>query len=56
VVIFYNGFDVTKEILYGIIGEVFADRGIACLVIDTPGTGRRPAAPHATPANRARRP
>jgi len=39
VVIFYNGFDVTKEILYGIIGEEFADRGIACLVIDTPGTG-----------------
>jgi dipeptidyl aminopeptidase/acylaminoacyl peptidase len=39
VVIFYNGFDVTKEILYGIIGEQFADRGIACLVIDTPGTG-----------------
>jgi hypothetical protein len=39
VVIFYNGFDVTNEILYGIIGEEFADRGIACLVIDTPGTG-----------------
>jgi dienelactone hydrolase len=39
VVIFYNGFDVTKEILYGIIGDEFADRGIACLVIDTPGTG-----------------
>lgn len=39
VVIFYNGFDVTKEILYGIIGKEFADRGIACLVIDTPGTG-----------------
>jgi dipeptidyl aminopeptidase/acylaminoacyl peptidase len=39
VVIFYNGFDVTKEILYGIIGEQFADRGIACLVVDTPGTG-----------------
>jgi dipeptidyl aminopeptidase/acylaminoacyl peptidase len=39
VVIFYNGFDVTKEILYGIIGEEFAERGIACLVIDTPGTG-----------------
>jgi dipeptidyl aminopeptidase/acylaminoacyl peptidase len=39
VVIFYNGFDVTKEILYGIIRDEFADRGIACLVIDTPGTG-----------------
>jgi dipeptidyl aminopeptidase/acylaminoacyl peptidase len=39
VVVFYNGFDVTKEILYGIIGEEFADRGIACMVVDTPGTG-----------------
>jgi Esterase FrsA-like len=39
VVIFYNGFDVTKEILFGIIRDQFATRGIACLVIDTPGTG-----------------
>ncbi|MEY9862032.1 alpha-beta hydrolase superfamily lysophospholipase [Catenulispora sp. GAS73] len=39
VVVFYNGFDVTKELLYGFIREEFADRGIACLVIDTPGTG-----------------
>jgi alpha-beta hydrolase superfamily lysophospholipase len=39
VVIFYNGLDVTKEILYGIIRDEFADRGIACLVVDTPGTG-----------------
>jgi hypothetical protein len=39
VVIFYNGFDVTKELFYGFIREEFADRGIACLVIDTPGTG-----------------
>ena len=39
VVIFYNGFDVTKELLYGIIREEFANRGIMCLVIDTPGTG-----------------
>ncbi|MFJ4654705.1 alpha/beta hydrolase [Nocardia sp. NPDC088792] len=39
IVIFYNGFDVTKELLYGFIGEEFSDRGIACLVIDTPGTG-----------------
>jgi dipeptidyl aminopeptidase/acylaminoacyl peptidase len=38
-VIFYNGFDVTKELLYAIIREEFANRGIACLVIDTPGTG-----------------
>jgi dipeptidyl aminopeptidase/acylaminoacyl peptidase len=39
VVIFYNGFDVTKELLYGFVREEFADRGMACLVIDTPGTG-----------------
>jgi dienelactone hydrolase len=39
VVIFYNGLDVTKEILYGIIGDQFRRRGIGCLVIDTPGTG-----------------
>jgi dienelactone hydrolase len=39
VVIFYNGFDVTKELLYGFIGDQFTRRGIACLVIDTPGTG-----------------
>ncbi|KAF7163053.1 hypothetical protein CNMCM5623_008073 [Aspergillus felis] len=39
VVIFYNGFDVTKELLYAIIRNEFANRGIACLVIDTPGTG-----------------
>ncbi len=39
VVIFYSGLDVTKEILYGIIRNEFADRGIACLVVDTPGIG-----------------
>jgi len=39
VVIFYNGFDVTKELLYGFIRDELADRGIACLIIDTPGTG-----------------
>ncbi|KAH8557082.1 dipeptidyl aminopeptidase/acylaminoacyl-peptidase [Umbelopsis sp. PMI_123] len=39
VVIFYNGFDVTKELLYAFIRNEFANRDIACLVIDTPGTG-----------------
>jgi alpha-beta hydrolase superfamily lysophospholipase len=39
VVIFYNGFDVTKELLWGIIRTTFAVRGIACLIIDGPGTG-----------------
>lgn len=43
VVIFYNGLDVTKEILYGIIGDQFSRRGIACLVIDTPGPANRSA-------------
>jgi hypothetical protein len=38
-VIFYNGFDVTEEMLYGFIGDQFSRRGIACLIIDTPGTG-----------------
>lgn len=39
VVIFYNGFDVTKEILFAIIRHEFSRRCIACLVVDTPGTG-----------------
>ncbi|KAH8890629.1 alpha/beta-hydrolase [Thozetella sp. PMI_491] len=39
IVVFYNGFDVVKETLYAIIREEFARRGIACLVVDTPGTG-----------------
>jgi dienelactone hydrolase len=34
-----SGPDVTKEILYGIIRDELADRGIACLVVDTPGVG-----------------
>jgi dipeptidyl aminopeptidase/acylaminoacyl peptidase len=38
-VIFYSGFDVVKEMLYGFIREEFAQRGIACLVVDTPGVG-----------------
>lgn len=40
--IFYNGFDVTKEILYGIIRDEFSRRGIVCLVVDAPGTGEPP--------------
>lgn len=39
VVIFYGGFDVTKEFLYGFIGEEFVRRGITCLVTDSPGVG-----------------
>lgn len=39
VVIVYGGLDLTKELLYAILGTAFARRGITCLVIDTPGTG-----------------
>lgn len=39
IVIFYSGFDVVKEMLYGFIREEFAHRGISCLVVDTPGVG-----------------
>ncbi|MEU8200479.1 alpha/beta fold hydrolase [Streptosporangium sp. NPDC049046] len=39
VVIFYGGFDVTKEFLYGFIEEEFVPRGISCLVMDSPGVG-----------------
>ena len=39
VVIFFSGLDVTKELLYGFIREEFVQRGITCLVIDTPGVG-----------------
>ena len=39
VAIFYGGFDVTKELLYCFVKDAFAERGMACLVIDTPGIG-----------------
>jgi hypothetical protein len=39
IIIFYSGFDVVKEMLYGFIREEFAQRGISCLVVDTPGVG-----------------
>jgi dipeptidyl aminopeptidase/acylaminoacyl peptidase len=39
VVIVFGGLDMTKELLYAIIGRTFAERGITCLVIDTPGVG-----------------
>jgi alpha-beta hydrolase superfamily lysophospholipase len=39
IVIFYSGLDVTKEILFGIIRYELTERGISCLVVDTPGTG-----------------
>lgn len=39
VVIFYGGFDVTKELLYCFVTDTFTKRGIACLVVDSPGVG-----------------
>jgi len=39
VVIFYSGFDVVKELLYCFIREEFVQRGISCLVVDSPGVG-----------------
>ena len=39
VVVFYSGFDVVKEMLYCFVREEFAQRGISCLVMDTPGVG-----------------
>lgn len=39
VVIFYSGFDVVKEMLYCFVRDEFAQRGISCLVMDTPGVG-----------------
>lgn len=37
--IFFGGFDVTKEFLFMMVRGVFARRGIACIVADTPGVG-----------------
>ncbi|HJO80988.1 MAG: prolyl oligopeptidase family serine peptidase [SAR202 cluster bacterium] len=37
-VVFFDGLDVTKEILY-IRGADLARRGVACLLVDGPGTG-----------------
>ncbi|WP_344417416.1 alpha/beta hydrolase family protein [Pseudonocardia ailaonensis] len=39
VVVVFGGIDMTKELAFAIVRDMFAARGIACLVIDTPGTG-----------------
>jgi len=39
VVICYGGLDLSKEMMYAIVGHTLARRGITCLVIDTPGVG-----------------
>lgn len=39
VVIFFDGLDVTKEQLYLIGGRELVKRGVACLLVDGPGTG-----------------
>ena len=37
--VFFDGFDVTKEIQYGYGIPDLAERGIACLIVDGPGNG-----------------
>jgi len=35
----FDGFDVTKEIIYSAVGEEYRRRGIALLIVDHPGVG-----------------
>ncbi|HKA70203.1 MAG TPA: prolyl oligopeptidase family serine peptidase [Xanthobacteraceae bacterium] len=35
----FDGFDVTKEIIYGAVGDEFRRRGISLLIVDHPGVG-----------------
>jgi fermentation-respiration switch protein FrsA (DUF1100 family) len=35
----FDGFDVTKEIIYSAVGEEYARRGISLLIVDHPGVG-----------------
>jgi Prolyl oligopeptidase family len=35
----FDGFDVTKEIIYGAVGEEFRRRGMSLLIVDHPGVG-----------------
>ena len=35
----FDGFDVTKEIIYGAVGEEFRRRGVSLLIVDHPGVG-----------------
>ena len=37
--VFFDGFDVTKEIQYGYAVSDLAARGIGCLIVDGPGNG-----------------
>ena len=37
--VFFDGFDVTKEIQYGYAVPDLAARGIGCLIVDGPGNG-----------------
>jgi dienelactone hydrolase len=39
VMVFFDGFDVTKEIQYGFAIADLAARGIGCLIVDGPGNG-----------------
>ena len=39
VMIFFDGFDITKEIMALTVRESFRRRGISCLTVDSPGVG-----------------
>jgi dienelactone hydrolase len=39
VMLFFDGFDITKELMAISVRDVFARRGISCLAVDSPGVG-----------------
>jgi dienelactone hydrolase len=38
-IVHFDGFDVTKELIYGGVGEEYRRRGISLLIVDHPGVG-----------------
>ena len=38
-VVHFDGFDITKELIYGAAGEEYRRRGISMLIVDHPGVG-----------------
>ncbi len=38
-VVHFDGFDITKELIYGAAGEEYRRRGISLLIVDHPGVG-----------------
>ena len=56
VMIFFDGFDITKEIMALTVRDSFRRRGMACLTVDSPGVGeplRLRNVPVPTPTTRA---